>query len=137
MPREKRSQIVGVSKPRHPECEPVVVPLPERRPSNPPCPPPHPPICVKETELEIIKNDIAKLKQAAEDSADGVSIEKNHDSEKLQIKDFDTAHDGEIVVKRDGTEGNPDVVVWAKPQLVAVHLQDDKPDEFCMEFQLN
>ena len=85
--------------------------------------------CIKEAELAVIRNDIEKLKDAAQDSSDGKSIELNLDT-KLQIKDFDEAEVGSVVMKESA-----DSVKWVKPELVAVPNADD--DYYCLELQLN
>lgn len=129
MPRETKSQIVDVTKPGKSNQEPVVVPVIGCKPHKP-IKPPLIPGCYKQTEIEIMKNDIEKLKQAAQDSGDGESIELN-DDQKLQIKDFDEASSGEIVMK------SGDAAVWAKPELTVVHEEGDDEHDWCLAFTLN
>ena len=89
------------------------------------------PGCNKAVEIEILKNDVEKLKEFAKDSADGKSIQNNSDL-KLEVKGFEDAPVNTIVMKESENS-----VAWKKPELVAEHLEGDPSDEYCLSFKLN
>lgn len=82
-------------------------------------------VCNNNDEIELDISDIVD----AIHSGDNKSIEVNSETE-LQIKDFDEAEIGSVVMKESA-----DSVKWVKTELVAVPNEDD--DYYCLELQLN